>query len=242
VEFHPFALEGRGRQQFQFQQRILEAFLAMYRTLHSSTHHTKPPTSKLHIVLKILGGQFRSRKLKTPRDNDITRPWTGRARESVMNQLRGHLQDAIVLDLFAGIGTMGLEAISRGAKTAVMVEKDRKIFGMLEANIETLECSDKAIAIHGDALSSIPLLRTTRPVDVAFIDPPYSMMLQEPLRDRIFEQVSKIEPLLDSEGLIILRTPINPSEIDYVIEQLEGPEVHKEGSTMWVLFYGKKTK
>jgi 16S rRNA (guanine(966)-N(2))-methyltransferase RsmD len=159
-----------------------------------------------------------------------------------MNQLRGHLQDAIVLDLFAGIGTMGLEAISRGAKTAVMVEKDRKIFGMLEANIETLECSDKAIAIHGDALSSIPLLRTTRPVDVAFIDPPYAMMLQEPLRDRIFEQVSKIEPLLDSEGLIILRTPINPSEIDYVIEPLEGPEVHKEGSTMWVLFYGKKTK
>ena len=52
-------------------------------------HHTI--TGKLRVVLKILGGQFRSRKLKTPRDNDVTRPWTGRARESVMNQLRGHL-------------------------------------------------------------------------------------------------------------------------------------------------------
>jgi len=191
-------------------------------------------------VLKILGGQFRSRKLKTPRDNDITRPWTGRARESVMNQLRGHLQDAIVLDLFAGIGTMGLEAISRGAKTAVMVEKDRKIFGMLEVNIEALACKGQAVPIHGDALSSIPLLRTPRPIDIAFIDPPYAMMTQEPLRDRVFEQVSKIEPLLEPEGLIVLRTPINPTETDHVIEPLAGPEIHKEGPGMWVLFYGKK--
>ena len=212
----------------------------MYRTLHSSRHHTKPPTSKLRIVLKILGGQFRSRKLKTPRDNDITRPWTGRARESVMNQLRGHLQGAIVLDLFAGIGTMGLEAISRGAKTVVMVEKDRKIFGMLEANIATLNCSTQAVPIHGDALSSIPLLRTPRPIDIAFVDPPYAMMTQDPLRERIFEQLSKIEPLLHPEGLIILRSPVDPNAFDHTIEPLVGPEVHKEGPTMWVLFYGKE--
>ncbi|MGY8757092.1 MAG: RsmD family RNA methyltransferase, partial [Phycisphaerales bacterium] len=86
-------------------------------------------------MLKILSGQFRSRKLKTPRENDVTRPWTGKARESVMNQLRGHLNGSIVLDLFAGVGTMGLEAVSRGASTVVMVEKDRKIFELLEQNI-----------------------------------------------------------------------------------------------------------
>ncbi|MBC8309213.1 MAG: 16S rRNA (guanine(966)-N(2))-methyltransferase RsmD [Phycisphaerales bacterium] len=191
-------------------------------------------------MLKILGGQFRSRRLKTPRDNDITRPWTGRARESVANQLRGHLQDAVVLDLFAGVGTMGLEAISRGAKTAIMVEKDRKIFSILEENIKNLDCSTKAIALQADALSSIPLLRVPRPVDIVFIDPPYIMMSQDSLRRRILEQIANIEPLLSSDGFIVLRTPVSPIQTDHSIEQLEGPEIHKEGSGMWILFYGKK--
>ncbi|MGY8754041.1 MAG: 16S rRNA (guanine(966)-N(2))-methyltransferase RsmD, partial [Phycisphaerales bacterium] len=130
-------------------------------------------------MLKILSGQFKSRRLKTPRDNETTRPWTGRARESVFNQLRGHINEGIVLDLFAGVGTMGLEAASRGAKEVVLVEQDRKIFAMLENNIATLDCKDTAIALQSDALSSIPLLRVQRPVDVIFIDPPYAMMIDE---------------------------------------------------------------
>jgi 16S rRNA (guanine966-N2)-methyltransferase len=99
-------------------------------------------------MLKILSGQFKSRRLKTPRDNETTRPWTGRARESVFNQLRGHINEGIVLDLFAGVGTMGLEAASRGAKEVVLVEQDRKIFAMLENNIATLDCKDTAIALQ----------------------------------------------------------------------------------------------
>ncbi len=159
-----------------------------------------------------------------------------------MNQLRGHLSDANVLDLFAGIGTMGLEAISRGAKCAVLVEKDRKIFAMLEANIDALNCSPQVIPIQGDALSSIPLLRTPRPVDIVFVDPPYAMMSQSSLRIRILEQISKIEPLLDSEGLIVLRTPIDPNTIDHSIDSLVGPEIHKGGPSMWVLFYSRKSQ
>ena len=191
-------------------------------------------------MLKILGGQFRSRKLKTPRDNAITRPWTGRARESVMNQLRGHLLDAIILDLFAGIGTMGLESISRGAKTVVMVEKDRKIFEILESNIEVLSCKEQAVAIHADALTSIPLLRVPRPIDVAFIDPPYALMEQEILKQKTFEQISNIAEILDDEGLIVLRSPLNPHKHDHSIPNTAGPEIHKEGAGMWILFYGKK--
>ncbi len=192
-------------------------------------------------MLKILGGQFRSRKLKTPRDNDITRPWTGRARESVMNQLRGHLNEGVVLDLFSGIGTMGLEAISRGAKTAVLVEKDRKIFSILENNIETLGCTSQAVAIHGDALSSVPLLRIPRPIDIAFVDPPFAMMSNDVLKEKILKQVSNIGDLLDDEGFIVLRTPIDPTKHDHSIHNLTGPEIHEEGPSMWILFYGKKT-
>ena len=191
-------------------------------------------------MLRILGGQFRSRQLKTPPDNAVTRPWTGRARESVFNQLRGHINDGIVLDLFAGVGTMGLEAASRGAQTVVLVEQDYKVFNMLQANIEKMQCEDRATAMQADALSSLPLLRVPRPLDVAFIDPPYSMMENEAMRVRILDQIARIEPLLDAEGLIVLRTPKNPNETDHSVEVLAGPEVHKEGLGMWVLYYGKK--
>jgi 16S rRNA (guanine966-N2)-methyltransferase len=201
----------------------------------------KGNASKLSAVLKILGGQFRSRRLKTPRENDVTRPWTGKARESVMNQLRGHLNDRIILDLFAGVGTMGLEAISRGANTAVMVEKDRKIFTLLQENIEILGCQNQAVPIQADALSSIPLLRVPRPIDVVFIDPPYPMMKQETLRNMVLEQIDKISHILDPEGLIVLRTPENPTQVSHAIESLAGPEIHKEGAGMWILFYGAKS-
>ncbi|MBT4530603.1 MAG: 16S rRNA (guanine(966)-N(2))-methyltransferase RsmD [Phycisphaerae bacterium] len=201
----------------------------------------KGNASKLCAVLKILGGQFRSRRLKTPRENDVTRPWTAKTRESVMNQLRGHLNDSIILDLFAGVGTMGLEAISRGANTVVMVEKDRKIFTLLQENIEILGCQNQAVPIQADALSSIPLLRVPRPIDVVFIDPPYAMMKQETLRNMVLEQIDKISPILDPEGLIVLRTPENPKYVSHAIESLTGPEIHKEGAGMWILFYATKS-
>jgi 16S rRNA (guanine966-N2)-methyltransferase len=188
-------------------------------------------------VLKILGGQLRSRKLKTPHGNNLTRPWTGRARESVMNKLRGHLQDSVVLDLFAGVGTMGLEAISRGAKTVVMVEKDKKIFSILQENIEAITSDEIAIPIQGDALSSIPILRIAKPVDIVFIDPPYKMMMNEASRNRVLEQVNKIGLILDTEGFIVLRTPVNPNTTNHAVDSLGGPEISKEGTGMWILFY-----
>jgi 16S rRNA (guanine966-N2)-methyltransferase len=191
-------------------------------------------------MLKVLGGQFKSRKLKTPRASETTRPWTGRARESVFNQLRGHLNNGNVLDLFAGVGTMGLEAISRGAKSVVLVEQDRNIHTILEHNIETLDCKDRATAIQADALSSIPLLRAPRPVDVVFIDPPYAMMVDINTRTRILDQIAKLDSILDKEGLVVLRTPENPNITPHVVETLSGPEIHKKGTGMWVLFYGIK--
>jgi len=199
-------------------------------------YHLRYPKS----MLRILSGQFRSRRLKTPPDNSVTRPWTGRARESVFNQLRGHINEGIVLDLFAGVGTMGLEAVSRGAQTAVLVEQDFKIFKLLEANIETIQCEDRATAMQADALSSLPLLRIPRPVDVTFVDPPYGMMQNDATRQRIFDQLARIEPLLDDEGLVVLRTPENPREIDHTVEELAGPEIHKVGAGMWILYYGKR--
>ena len=135
---------------------------------------------------------------------------------------------------------MGLEAVSRGAAHVVLVEQDRKIFNMLEENIATLECDDVAFALQCDALSSIPLLRAQSPLDVALVDPPYSMMINEQTRELVFEQMKRISPILDGEGFIVLRTPLNPNIEDHSIEGLAGPEIHKEGTGMWILFYGKQ--
>lgn len=196
----------------------------------------------MHLMLKILGGQLRSRQLKTPKHDDVTRPWTGRARESVFNQLRGHIQGGNVLDLFAGVGTMGLEAVSRGAEHVVLVEQDRKIFEMLEQNVETLQCDDRAHAIQCDALSTIPLLRAQPPLDVVFVDPPYVMMKNDASRKRVLNHLTQLETILDDDGFVLLRTPINPEHVDHTVEEFVGPEIHKEGQGMWILFYGKAPK
>ncbi len=191
-------------------------------------------------MLKVIGGQFKSRRLKTPRDSDTTRPWTGRARETVFNQLRGHIPDGNILDLFAGVGTMGLEAASRGAKHVVMVERDRKIFELLEENIAALDCTDQVSAVSADALGTVPLLRAPKPIDVAFIDPPYIMMSDENLFQRVLHQVEQVGQHIANDGLIVLRSPMNPQRTDHTIDALAGPEVHKLGASMWILFYGKK--
>ena len=193
-------------------------------------------------MLKVLGGQFRSQQLKTPRDSETTRPWTGRARESVFNQLRGHIPDGNVLDLFAGVGTMGLEAASRGAKQVIMVERDRRIFELLEYNIKNLDCKDTVTAVSADALGTVPLLRAPKPLDVVFIDPPYIMMSDDALRTLVFEQLNNIEPYLAQDGLIVLRSPLKPTRVDHTIESLAGPESHKYGASMYILFYGKKAQ
>ncbi len=190
-------------------------------------------------MLKILGGHLRSRQLKTPKNDDVTRPWTGRARESVFNQLRGHIQGGNILDLFAGVGTMGLEAVSRGAEHVVMVEQDRKIFGLLEENIASLQCGDTAYPIQCDALSTIPLLRAQAPLDVVFVDPPYVMMKNDASRQRVLNQLNEVESILADDGFVLLRSPINPELTEHTVDGLVGPEIHKEGQGMWILFYGK---
>ena len=104
----------------------------------------------LHRVPKIISGDFRTRILLTPEGEDRTRPMTARVKESVFAMLHGWFAGARVLDLFAGVGTVGLECVSRGAAEVVMVERDRDVFRYLEHNIETLKCRDRAIAIQAE--------------------------------------------------------------------------------------------
>ena len=122
--------------------------------------------------MRIIAGQFRSRSLVTPR-GERTRPTTDRARESLFNVLSNLIdfEDIRVLDLFAGSGALGFEAISRGAANVVFVEKDRHAHEAILANAASLEVGDSIELIRGDVFKSIA--RLGQAFDLVFADAPY---------------------------------------------------------------------
>lgn len=119
--------------------------------------------------MRVISGEFGGRRLVTP-EGDTTRPTTDKVRQAVFNSLAsmGVLEGAVVADLFAGSGALGIEAVSRGAEKCVFVEHDRAALIALRENIATLGIEDRC-TVHGtDVLAWVPAMRN---VDVAFIDP-----------------------------------------------------------------------
>ena len=153
--------------------------------------------------MRIIAGQFRSRKLLSPPAGSTTRPIPDRVKESLFGILRGNTEGAAVLDVFAGTGAIGLEAVSRGAERCVFVERDRRVAEMLKANIETLGCGDRCEVVVGDALGLSVLARSPRPVDLIFFDPPYPMV-EDAMPgggwDRVRGQFSRLIDLLSDHG------------------------------------------
>jgi len=121
--------------------------------------------------MRIQSGSARGRKLVVP-VGTITRPTTDRAREAVFNSLfsAGGVEDATVLDLFAGSGAMGLEALSRGAAHATFVETNRQALDVIQENIATLGFADRATIVTFDAVRYIA---SASAFDVVICDPPY---------------------------------------------------------------------
>lgn len=157
--------------------------------------------------MRIIAGKYRSRKLLSPRDAETTRPIPDRVKESLFSLLRGHFEGATVLDCFAGTGSIGLEALSRGASRIVFVEKDRRAAELLERNIDLLGASDDCEVVHGDALGPATLARCPKPVDLVFFDPPYPLILDPHGWDRVSRQFSRIIDNLADTGFAMLRTP-----------------------------------
>lgn len=158
-------------------------------------------------MLRIISGQYRRRLLETPPDAETTRPFPDRVRESVFQILRGHFEGATVFEAFAGVGSVGLEAVSRGASRVVMVERDREVFKCLERNTQTLGCEDKVDLVNGDALGPGALARCPRPVHLVFFDPPYAMVRDPAAWSRIKGQFERFIAMLDDTGYAVLRTP-----------------------------------
>ena len=188
-------------------------------------------------MLKIISGEYRSRQLLTPEGEDRTRPMTARVKESVFAMLHGWFKDARVLDLFAGVGTVGIECASRGAKEVVCIERDREVFRYLEHNIATIKCGDRVTAVQADALGPTALARSPKPVDLVFMDPPYALMIDEASRKLVLAQAARARALFAPKGFLILRTPVDLDDAERTLPGFKGPESHRYKDDMWVYLY-----
>ena len=142
--------------------------------------------------MRVITGKARGRKLREPKGMDI-RPTTDMVKEAVFNILQFELEGARVLDLFAGTGQLGIEALSRGAAEAVFVDGSSTAIRIVKENLEL--CGFKAKVLQGDAIGYLPALGK---FDIVFLDPPYdSDLLEQALK--VIENVD----LLSGGGIIV---------------------------------------
>src|SRR5881296_2139751 len=127
-------------------------------------------------MVRIIAGAFKGRRLKTP-SGDAVRPTGDRVREAWFSILQRPLDGARVLDLFAGSGALGLEALSRGAARAVFVDRDRRAVEVLRANLEALGvASEEAEVRPVSAQRAVrDALSRSEAYDLVFLDPPYRL-------------------------------------------------------------------
>jgi len=148
-------------------------------------------------TLRIIGGEWRSRKLAFV-DAPGLRPTPDRIRETLFNWVQTHIHGARCLDMFAGTGALGLEALSRGAEDVVFVEKNKTCAQQLKQNIELLKAN--ANVIEGDALVFLNSIEKPKQAfDLVFLDPPYRQQLLSKSLNYLID-----ETLIDKNSLIYL--------------------------------------
>lgn len=128
--------------------------------------------------MRVIAGKARSIPLKTV-EGQHTRPTTDRIKETLFNMLQNELADCFFIDLFAGSGGIGIEALSRGAKKAVFVEKEAKALTCIKENLKKTRLEAEAVVMAADAVSAVYRLDGQEPVDFIFMDPPYGQGLEK---------------------------------------------------------------
>lgn len=167
--------------------------------------------------MRVIAGTARSMPLYAPK-GDGTRPTTDRIKETLFNTMQAYVPDAVFVDLFAGSGAVGIEALSRGASKAYFVDNSREALDCIRKNLEFTKLSDKAVIIGRNALDA--LYEIIEPADIIFIDPPYQMGIESDIMREISNR-----KIVHEDSLIIIEADINTdlSEIENM-----GYSVYKE--------------
>ena len=152
--------------------------------------------------MRIISGNLKGKKISIPKD-DKTRPLKDMVKESIFNilqhsnEINFKIENSIVLDLFSGSGSFGLECISRGAKYVVFNENYENAIEILERNIKTLNCEDKCEVIKDDCFNYLNKFNLS--ADLIFIDPPFKEFKINDLIDTLY-----LKKILKKNGIIII--------------------------------------
>ncbi|TCK06299.1 16S rRNA (guanine(966)-N(2))-methyltransferase RsmD [Phorcysia thermohydrogeniphila] len=173
--------------------------------------------------MRIIGGKYKGKRLKSlPKreDTKLLRPTTDRVKESVFSILNNYLEGVKFLDLFAGTGNVGIEALSRGAAKVIFVENDKRFCKLIRENLERLGVEkNRYEIICDDYVNALKrLARRGEKFDFIYADPPY----EKGFYTRIVHMVKNLG-LLDEDGLLMLEEPKNdpflPDDEDWIVER-----------------------
>lgn len=171
--------------------------------------------------IRIIGGQWRGTRLPVPAQQGL-RPTSDRVRETLFNWLQNAQQPALagarVLDLFAGSGALGFEAVSRGARQALLVERDPVAVQALHAGVERLKAADRIDVVRADALAWLRAPLQGR-FDIVFVDPPFQAGLWP-------QVLPLLGPWLAEQAWLYLESPA-----DAAPDPGAGWTLHREGRT-----------
>jgi len=176
--------------------------------------------------MRVIAGSAKGRKLIT-REGQDTRPTTDKLKESVFAVMQFEVPESRFLDLFSGSGGIGIEALSRGAESAVFVESSSMAAGCIMQNIRTIGFVEQAELMKTDVLLAIRQLGAAgRKFDIIFMDPPYEKGFEQKTLEAIKEY-----DILAPEGLVVVEssvhTPIDPVQGHLEIEKVKDYKVTK---------------
>lgn len=177
--------------------------------------------------MRIITGEYKGRRLEMPNDNNI-RPTTEKVKEAIFSMLMHDIPDAVCVDLFAGTGNLGLEALSRGAKKCYFGDKSRESIALVKRNISMCRANDKAAVIPGEYQKV--LQRLSEKVDVFFLDPPYKDGLMADCISMIYEL-----DLLAEDGIIMAEHG-KEEELPDMIAGFEKIKERKYGTVVITLY------
>ncbi len=182
--------------------------------------------------MRITGGFLKNQSLMTPKGK-TTRPTSEKLRMSVFNIAQSHIENSRFLDLYAGSGAMGIEALSRGASESTFIEKDRSALKALRENLAHHDLSPLATLLPGDVLILLKKLKG-KTFDLIYVDPPYEKGLQE----KTLHLIDKFH-LLHIGGLLFIEESSHTALEIPPLNNIEFQKRRKVGSTSLYQFIGK---
>ena len=214
---------------------VVRPHLFVYISVHSSLI--------LYIIVRVIAGSARGVCLSSVK-GDKTRPIQDRTKESLFNILSGIIQDSRVMDLYAGTGAIGIEALSRGATSCIFVENNRTAIQVISDNLVATRLQSKAVIVKNDVLETAPYLeKNSIKLDIVFAAPPYPLVEKDSYRSELLTFFSLLaeKHIIQPEGIVVLQQRKAAFQIPPEASCLELFDTRMYGDTQVLFFRIKAT-